>query len=141
MKMTHETNGFRKNMLDDITRLRAEKDNLKKELAALAKENGRLKIQNEAYDIQLNDVQKDCESWMGLYAFKSRQHDELDQEFEETIRGEILNFKGIERLLGKVECPDGLIDDNLRLAMNRVSECISNLEKFTEERWGHGEED
>lgn len=139
--MTYETNGFRKNMLDDIIRLRSEKDNLKKELAALAKENERLKIQNEAYDVQLTDVQKDCESWMGLYAFKSRQHDELDQEFEESVRGELLNFKGIERLLGNVECPDGVIDDNLERAINRVSKHIENLERFVEERWGHGEEE
>lgn len=140
--MTYDTNGFRKNMLDDITRLRSEKDNLKKELTALAKENGHLKIQKEAYDVQLADVQNDCESWMGLYAFKSRQHDELDQEFEETIRGELLNLKSIKKHLETAICNKADYHSaDFNYALRVASSEVANLEKFVEERWGHGEED
>lgn len=106
----------------------------------LMKEVEILKTQNEAYRIQLEDSQIDCENWMGLYAHKSKQYDMLDQEFEESVRGDFMNLELVKKYLDKVK-PTAKTKDEYLKAMNIIDKDISNLDKFVEERWGHGEEE
>ncbi len=106
----------------------------------LVKEVEILKTQNEAYKIQLEDSQIDCENWMGLYAHKSKQYDMLDQEFEEAIRGSLLNLDLIKR---RVETAWNTysFDCDLEGALKVINTDISSLKEFAEKRWGHGEEE
>lgn len=176
-----------------------EKPFMNKPYDELMKENEVLKMQNEAYKIQLDDLLIDCEKWMGLYAHKSKQYDmldpekdlkniikeiidekfgdinkpelianlndantelrltrskyynacrssvelhrekqSLDQEFEEAVRGDLMNLKLVKKYLDKVR-PTAKTKDEYLKAMNIVDTDISNLDKFVEERWGHGQ--
>ena len=77
-----------------------------------------------------------CRSSVELYREKSS----LDQEFEEAVRGNLMNLKLVKNYLDKVR-PTVKTKDEYIKAMNIVDKDISNLDKFVEERWGHGEEE
>ena len=106
----------------------------------LMKEVEDLKIQNEAYRIQLEDTQIECENWMGLYAHKSKQYDMLNQEFEEDVRGDLMNLELVKKYLDKVQ-PTAKTRDEFVKVMNIVDKDISNLDKFVDERWGTNEKE
>ena len=69
-----------------------------------------------------------------------RLNDDIDQEFEESVRGDLMNLKLVKKYLDKVR-PTAKTKDEYLKAMNIIDTDISNLDKFVEERWGHGEED
>jgi hypothetical protein len=77
-----------------------------------------------------------CRSSVELYREKSS----LDQEFEETIRGNLMNLKLVKKYLDNVR-PTAKTKDEYLKAMNIIDKDISNLDKFVEERWGNGEEE
>ena len=64
---------------------------------------------------------------------------DADQEFEEAVRGDLMNLKVVKKYLDKVRPTAKTKDDYLK-AMNIIDKDISNLDKFVEERWGHGED-
>lgn len=76
-----------------------------------------------------------CRSSVELYREKSS----LDQEFEEAVRGNLMNLKLVKKYLDKVR-PTAKTKDEYLKAMNIIDKDILNLDKFVEERWGHGEE-
>ena len=76
-----------------------------------------------------------CRSSVELY----RKNRSLDQEFEEAVRGNLMNLELIKKYLDEVR-PTVKTKDEFIKAMNIINKDISNLEKFIEERWGHNEE-
>ena len=77
-----------------------------------------------------------CRSSVELY----HENSSLDQEFEEAIRGDLMNLKLIKKHLDEVRPTAKTKDEYLRV-MEFIDMDISNLDKFVEERWGHGEEE
>lgn len=63
------------------------------------------------------------------------QYKKLDEEFEETIRGDLMNLKLVKKYLDKVK-PTAKTKDEYLKAMNIIDKDILNLEKFVNERWG-----
>lgn len=77
-----------------------------------------------------------CRSSVELYN-KNRS---LDLEFEEAVRGDLMNLKLVKKYLDKVR-PTAKTKDEYLKAMNIINKDISNLDKFVEERWRNGEEE
>lgn len=96
----------------------------------LAREVDRLTDDVQAYKEVVCDLTKACNKVKG----------DIDQEFEETVRGDLMNLKLVKKYLDKVR-PTAKTKDEYLKAMNVIDKDISNLDKFVEERWGHGEED
>lgn len=95
----------------------------------LAKEVDRLTDDVKTYKEVVCDLTKACNKVKG----------DIDQEFEEAVRGDLMNLKLVKKYLDKVR-PTAKTKDEYLKAMNIVDKDISNLDKFVEERWGHGEE-
>lgn len=96
----------------------------------LAREVDRLNDDIKTYKEVVCDLTKACNKVKG----------DIDQEFEEAVRGDLMNLKLVKKYLDKVR-PTAKTKDEYLKAMNIVDKDISNLDKFVEERWGHGEED
>lgn len=96
----------------------------------LAREIDRLTDDVQAYKEVVCDLTKACNKVKG----------DIDQEFEETVRGNLMNLKLVKKYLDKV-LPFAKTKDEYLKAMGIIDKDISNLDKFVEERWGHDEED
>lgn len=64
------------------------------------------------------------------------QYKKLEEEFEETIRGELMNLKSIKKHLFAFLTPDCITDPDLNMAYKIVKDDVEALEKFVNERWG-----
>lgn len=65
------------------------------------------------------------------------QNRKLEEEFEETIRGELLNLKSIKKHLeAAIRNKDDYHSADFNYALTVVTSDVTNLEKFVEERWG-----
>lgn len=95
----------------------------------LAREVDRLNDDIKTYKEVVCDLTKACNKVKG----------DIDQEFEEAVRGDLMNLKLVKKYLDKVR-PTAKTKDEYLKAMNVIDKDISNLDKFVEERWGHGEE-
>lgn len=113
--------------------------------------NAVLKTENHKLAKELDEARKDAEMANQMVGdigrAGSKMIDEevkktvsLDQEFEESVRGDLMNLKLVKKYLDKVR-PTAKTKDEYLKAMNIIDKDISNLDKFVEERWGHGEED
>lgn len=109
--------------------LRARGRACEEENAKLAREVDKLNDDIKAYKEVVCDLTKACNKVKG----------DIDQEFEEAVRGDLMNLKLVKKYLDKVRPTAKTKDDYLK-AMNVIDKDISNLDKFVEERWGHGEE-
>lgn len=96
----------------------------------LAMEVDRLNDDIKTYKEVVCDLTKACNKVKG----------DIDQEFEEAVRGDLMNLKLVKKYLDKVR-PTAKTKDEYLKAMNVIDKDISNLDKFVEERWGHDEED
>ena len=96
----------------------------------LAREVDRLNDDVKAYKEVICDLTKACNKVKG----------DIDQKFEESIRGDLMNLKLIKKHLDEVRPTAKTKDEYLRV-MEFIDMNISNLDKFVEERWGHGEEE
>lgn len=76
-----------------------------------------------------------CRSSVELY----NKNQSLDLEFEETVRGNLMNLKLVKKYLDKVR-PTAKTKDEYLKAISTIFKDILNLDKFIEERWGNGEE-
>ena len=61
-------------------------------------------------------------------------------EFEECVRGQLMNLKTIRKHLKLVKATAKTSPEYAQ-AIKYIESDISNLDKFVEERWGHGEEE
>lgn len=100
------------------------------ENAKLAREVDRLNDDIKTYKEVVCDLTKACNKVKG----------DIDQEFEEAVRGDLMNLKLVKKYLDKVR-PTAKTKDEYLKAMNVIDKDISNLDKFIEERWGNGEEE
>ena len=63
--------------------------------------------------------------------------DDLDDELEETIRGELLNLSSIKKHLETaIRNKDDYHSADFNYALTVASKDVKNLEKFVRERWG-----
>lgn len=67
------------------------------------------------------------------------QYKKLNEELEETVRGDLMNLKLIKKHLDEVRPTAKTKNEYLRV-MKFIDMDISNLDKFVEERWGHDED-
>lgn len=67
------------------------------------------------------------------------QLEHLDTEYEETVRGELMNLRSVKRHLEDVESNHDF-DADLERAFQIVRSDITNFEKFVDERWPNKEE-
>lgn len=95
----------------------------------LAMEVDRLNDDIKTYKEVVYDLTKACNKVKG----------DIDQEFEETVRGDLMNLKLVKKYLDKV-LPFAKTKDDYLKAMDIINKDIATLDKFVEERWGHGEE-
>lgn len=65
------------------------------------------------------------------------QYKKLDEEFEETIRGELMNLKLVQKhLLSHIHSISTLdMDEDISRAIKIIDSDVANLEKFVEERY------
>lgn len=96
----------------------------------LAMEVDRLNNDVKTYKEIVCDLTKACD----------KVKDDIDQEFEETIHGNLMNLKVVKKYLDKV-LPFAKTKDDYLKAMDIINKDISNLDKFIEERWGYGKEE
>ena len=101
-----------------------------KENEKLARQVDKLNDDIKTYKEVVCDLTKAC----------NKVKADIDQEFEEAVRGDLMNLKVVKKYLDKVRPTAKTKDDYLK-AMNIIDKDISNLDKFVEERWGNGEED
>lgn len=66
------------------------------------------------------------------------QNRKLEEEFEETVRGELMNLKLVQKyLLSHIHGISKLdMDEDISRAIKIIDSDVTNLEKFVEERWG-----
>lgn len=66
------------------------------------------------------------------------QNRKLEEEFEETVRGELMNLKCVQKhLLSHIHSISKLdMDEDISRAIKIIDSDVTNLEKFAEERWG-----
>lgn len=66
------------------------------------------------------------------------QNRKLEVEFEETVRGELMNLKLVQKhLLSHIHSISTLdMDEDISRAIKIIDSDVTNLEKFVEERWG-----
>lgn len=61
----------------------------------------------------------------------------LEEEFEDTVRGELLNLRSIKKHLETaIHNKADYHSADFNYALTVVSSDVANLEKFVEERWG-----
>ena len=112
----------------------------------LMKDIENLKAQNEVLKARLEETQINCDEWKDSYADKSKEYDRLNQAFEESARGDLMNLKLVRKYLDEI-CVFVKTPVNFKgkceflKAINIIDKDISNLDKFVEERWGHDEEE
>ena len=87
-----------------------------------------------------DDIKSYKEVVCGLTRACNKIKGDIDQEFEEAVRGDLMDLKLAKKYLDKVR-PTAKTKDEYLKAMNIIDKDILNLDKFVEERWGHGEED
>lgn len=85
--------------------------------------------------ITINDLKEKSTPEIQVEAFDI-QYKKLEEEFEETIRGELMNLKSVEKHLLAFLLPDNIIDPDLNIAYKMVKSDVKSLEKFVNERWG-----
>ncbi len=113
--------------------------------------NAVLKTENYKLAKELDEARKDAEMANQMVGdigrAGSKMIDEevkkavsIEEEFEETVRGDLMNLKLIKKHLDEIRPTAKTKDEYLRV-MKFINMEISNLDKFVEERWGHGEED
>lgn len=101
-----------------------------KENEKLARELDRLNDEIKTYKEVISELTKACNKVKG----------DIDQELEEAVRGDLMNLKLVRKYLDGVRPTVKTKDEYLKV-INFIDKDISNLDKYVEERWGHGEED
>ena len=101
----------------------------------------------ELKDIEISTLKRRVATYKSMAAANKemiskidREYDGLNQEFEEAIRGDLMNLKLVKKYLDKVR-PTAKTKDEYLKAMGIIDSYGSILDKFVEERWGHGEEE
>ena len=92
--------------------------------------------------ITINDLKDKSTPEIQVEAFDV-QYKKLEEEFEETIRGELMNLKSVKKHLFAFLTPrscdltnDCITDPDLNMAYKIVKDDVEALEKFVNERWG-----
>ena len=113
--------------------------------------NAVLKTENHKLAKELDEARKDAEMAnqmagdIGRAGSKMIEEEikktaSLEEEFEEYVRGQLMNLKTARRHLELVR-PTAKTSPEYAQTIKLIDSDISNLDKFVEERWGHGEED
>ena len=89
----------------------------------------------QSITITINDLKDKSTPEIQVEAFDA-QYKKLEEEFEETIRGELMNLKSVKKHLFAFLTPDNMADPDLNMAYKIVQDDIEALEKFVNERWG-----